>query len=107
LLPALAQPRTDGALHPELVVVQEFLEELERFVEFRRSDESVERVRRCASSPDALRAGPSKDVSKPDGLLVHHPRDRAGGKTVAQSPTGRLVDPWSASFHESSSRIFT
>src|SRR2546430_17397852 len=53
----------------------------------------MERIRRRASSPDVLRASPSKDVSESGGLRVHHPRDRAGGETIAQSPSGRGVDP--------------
>src|SRR5881409_4385223 len=53
----------------------------------------MERIRRRASPPDVLRASPSKDVSESGGLRVHHPRDRAGGETIAQSPSGRGVDP--------------
>ena len=66
---------------------------MERLVEFARPDESVQRVRRCASPPDVLRESPSKDVLESGRLRVHHPRDRAGGETIAQSPSGRGVDP--------------
>src|SRR2546428_3963361 len=51
------------------------------------------RVRRCAPPPDVLRESPSKDVLESGRLRVHHPRDRAGGETIAQSPSGRGVDP--------------
>src|SRR6058998_3539494 len=53
----------------------------------------MERIRRRASPPDVLRASPSKYVSESGDLRVHHPRDRAGGETIAQSPSGRGVDP--------------
>ena len=66
---------------------------MERLVEFARPDESVQRVRRCAPPPDVLRESPSKDVLESGRLRVHHPRDRAGGETIAQSPSGRGVDP--------------
>src|SRR5438128_4517842 len=92
-LPTLPEPRSDGTLHPELVVIQEFLQELERLVEFAPPDEPVEGVRRCASPPEVLRACPSNEVSKSRGLRIDHPGDRAGGQTVAQSPSRRLVDP--------------
>src|SRR3989442_647044 len=66
---------------------------MERLVEFARPDESVQRVRRCASPPDVLRESPSKDVLESGRLRIHHPRDRAGGETIAQSPSVRCVDP--------------
>src|SRR5437870_13779234 len=53
----------------------------------------MERIRRRTSPPDVLRASPSKDVSESGDLRVHYPRDRAGGETIAQSPSGRGVDP--------------
>src|SRR3989442_10655830 len=93
LLPALPEPRTNRTLDPEFLIVQKFLQELERPIEFAGPNESVECVGRCASTPDVLRASPSKDVSEPGGLRVHHPRDRAGGETIAQSPSSRGVDP--------------
>src|SRR5881397_1397404 len=93
LLPALAEPCSDRTLDPEFLIVQKFLQELERPIEFARPDESVECVRRCASPPDVLRASPSKGVSESRGFRVQHPCDRAGGETVAQSPSGRGVDP--------------
>src|SRR3989454_4026939 len=93
LLPAIPEPRANRAPDPEFLIVQKFLQELERPIEFARPDESVECVGRCASPPDVLRASPSKDVPEPGGVRVHHPRDRAGGETIAQSPSGRGVDP--------------
>src|SRR2546426_907231 len=92
-LPAFAQPGPHRSLHPELLIVQQFLEELERLVEFARPDKLMERIRRCASPPDVLRARPSKEISKPGGLRVRHPRDRAGGERVTQGPSGCDVDP--------------
>src|SRR2546426_1666481 len=93
LLPALPEPRANRTPDPEFLIVQKFLQELERPIEFARPDESVECVGRCASPPDVLRASPSKDLSESGSLRAHHPRDRAGGKAVAQSPSGRGVDP--------------
>src|SRR5438128_9480411 len=93
LLPALPEPRANRAPDPEFLIVQKFLQELEGPIEFARPNESVECVGRCATPPDVLRASPSKDVSESGGLRVHHPRDRAGGETIAQSPSGRGVDP--------------
>src|SRR2546425_2417627 len=93
LLPALPEPRTNRTLDPEFLIIQKFLQELEGPIEFARPDESVECVGRCASPPGVLGAGPSKDVLESGRLRVHHPRDRAGGETIAQSPSGRGVDP--------------
>src|SRR2546428_10120815 len=72
LLPALALPCADRALDPELVVVQEFLEEMERLVEFARPDESVQPGRRFPSPPKFLRESPSNDVFE-SGRLRHTP----------------------------------
>src|SRR5438093_1982638 len=93
LLPALSEPRADRTLDPEFLIVQKFLQELERPIEFARPDESVEGVHRCASPPDVLGASPSKGVSESRGFREQHPGDRAGGETIAQSPSGRGVDP--------------
>src|SRR3989442_12337330 len=93
LLPALPEPCANRTPDPEFLIVQKFLQELERTIEVARPDESVECVGRCASPPDVLRASPSNDVSESGGVRVHHPRDRAGGETIAQSPSGRGVAP--------------
>src|SRR3989441_13099043 len=93
LLPALPEPRANRTPDPEFLIVQKFLQELERPIEFARPDESVECVGRCASPPDVLRARPSKDLTKPCGLRVHHPRNRAGSETIAQPPSRCGVDP--------------
>src|SRR2546428_4073811 len=69
-LPAFAQPGPHRPLHPELLIVQQFLEELERLVEFGPPDQTVERISRCASPPDVLRARPSKETSGPGGARV-------------------------------------
>src|SRR5256712_2667891 len=83
-LPAFAQPGPHRPLHPELLIVQQFLEELERLVEFARPDKTMERIRRCASPPDVLRASPSKEISESRRLPEPHPRHPAGSQRGTQ-----------------------
>src|SRR5947209_19420870 len=67
-LRAFAQPGPHRPLHPELLIVQQFLEELERLVDCARPDKPMERIRRCASPPDVLAASPYNDIPESRGL---------------------------------------
>src|SRR3990172_5181445 len=91
-LPALAQPRANGALDPEFLVVQEGAEESERPVEFPRQDPVVERVHGHAASPRVPGLRPPLEVAKPCRPRARHPRDRSVPDEVAQAPADAFVD---------------
>ena len=93
LLPALSKPGAHGPLHPAFRVVQKTLEEIERPVEFARSDPRSQRVRRCASPPEILGAGPAQKF--PETLRLGRDRAREGsrGEGVRKGPTGGPVHP--------------
>src|SRR5712691_7261735 len=82
-LPTLPEPRPNGTLDPEFLIVQKFLQDLQRLVEFARPDIAMERISRCSSPPDVLRASRTKDITKSRGPRAHHPRDRPGRERIA------------------------
>src|SRR3989454_8651629 len=92
-LPAFAQPGPHRPLHPELLIVQQLAEELERLVEFARPGKPMERIRRCAAPPDVLRPSPSKEISESRGLRENQPPDPAGSERGTPGPTGCRIDP--------------
>src|SRR2546428_7563449 len=77
-LPAFAQPGPHRPLHPELLIVQQFLEELERLVELARPGRPMERNSRCASPPHGLLSRPPTEMSRALVLLDHPPTRGAG-----------------------------
>src|SRR3990172_437349 len=83
-LPALPEPRAHGALDPELLVVQERLEERERLVELLRVHEVPQGVQGDPSPPRVLRLRPRHQLAEPRGLRAHHLGDGPGAEAVAQ-----------------------
>src|SRR2546430_1594263 len=73
--PALPEPRPHGPLNPELLVIEESFEDLERLVPFSPEHEVVPRSDRESPSPQPLGVRPPQAVREP---LPSRPPDRRG-----------------------------
>src|SRR5207237_5641648 len=91
--PALPEPRPHGPLNPELLVIEESSEDLERLVQFSSEDEVVHGIDRDSASPMVLRFRPPEDVSEPFGSRPPHRGDRPEAGPIAETPSARVDDP--------------
>src|SRR5207237_7960952 len=91
--PALPEPRPHGPLNPELLVIEESFENLERLVQFSREDEVVHGVDRDPASPMVLGFRPPENVREPFGSRPHDRGDRPDAEPIAEPPSARVVDP--------------
>src|SRR5205823_4786263 len=91
--PALPEPRPHGPLNPELLVIEESFEDIERLVQFSREYEIVDRVGCDPASPKVLGFRPPEEVREPFGSRPHDRGDRSDAEPVAETPSARVVDP--------------
>src|SRR5436305_14283486 len=91
--PALPEPRPHGPLNPELLVIEESFEDLERLVQFSREHEVVHGIDCDPASPMVLRFRPPEEVREPSGSRTHDPGDRSEAEPVTETRPARVVDP--------------
>src|SRR5207248_7245907 len=92
--PALPEPRPHGPLNPELLVIEESFEDLERLVQFSREHEVVHGIDCDPASPNVLGFRPPEEVREPFGSRPHDGGDRSDAGPVTEPPSARGVDPW-------------
>src|SRR5207247_159764 len=82
-----------GPLNPELLVIEESFEDLERLVQFSREREVVHGIDCDPASPNVLGFRPPEEVREPFGSRPHDRGDRSDAEPVTETPSARVVDP--------------
>src|SRR2546430_6144514 len=88
--PALPEPRPHGPLNPELLVIEESFEDLERLDQFSREHEVVHRIDCDPAAPNVLCFPPPEEGREPFGSCPHDRGDRADAEPVTETPSPRV-----------------